>query len=349
MVQTARDVPAPERRPVSFGSPGLLATLAAVPLAAVGYALLERARARRSRMWARPALQPNMVQTPPSRRRHVPPALFLLALAFLLVGFARPQRTVTVANSNDPTVVVLVDVSGSMAARDVAATRVAAASSVAKELLRRLPARDRVAVMTFGNRVQVPVPPTHDVAQAVAHLPARIVPKAGTSLGDALSQAIAVVTASAGKTQPGSGYPGAVLVFTDGVQTAGGTAPPQAAETAFIEHVPIYTVAVGTTHGTVTQPVSIDGFDTTVQYSVPVDGKVLRAVARTTSGRAFALASPADAQRLPDDLRAVYRQLHAPAQPVRHEQALSAVCAALALALVAAAVGTSLLWFGRMA
>jgi Ca-activated chloride channel family protein len=334
---------------MSFGSPYLLLTLFAVPLAAGGYVLLERERARRSRAWARTALLPNIVQEPPIRRRHLPAALFLLALAFLLVGFARPQRTVTVSNRNDPTVAVLVDVSGSMAAHDLVSSRVAAASTVAKDLIQRLPGRTRVAVMTFGDKVQIPVPPTHDSAQAIAHLPTTISPKAGTSLGDALSAATAVVTASAGKTGLGSRYPGAVLVFTDGTQTAGGTLPTQAAETAFVQHVPISTVAVGTSRGTVTQAVSVDGFDTTVQYSVPVDAKILSSIAQTAGGTAYALDSQADEQQLAGHLTAVYQHLRPPAQPTRHEQELSAACAAVALLLVAGAVGTSLVWFGRIA
>ena len=203
--------------------------------------------------------------------------------------------------------------------------------------------------MTFGDKVQIPVTPTHDAAQAIAHLPTVISPKSGTSLGDALSAATAVVTASAGKTEVGSRYPGAVLVFTDGTQTAGGTLPAQAAETAFVEHVPIYTVAVGTNGGTVTQPVSVDGFDTTVQYSVPVNPKILGSVAQTAGGAAYTLSSRADEQRLAGQLTSVYQHLQPPAQPTRHEQALSAACAALALLLVAGGVGTSLIWFGRVA
>jgi hypothetical protein len=204
--------------------------------------------------------------------------------------------------------------------------------------------------MTFGDKVQLPVPPTHDTAQALAHLPAKNSPKAGTSLGDALSQAIAVVTSSSGRTQLGSGYPGAVVVFSDGTQTAGGTLPAQAGETAFVEHVPVYTVAVGTNHGTVTQPVSVDGFDTTVDYAVPVNAKVLGDVVRAAeTGKAYTLDAQANEQDLARQLDSVYSHLESPEQPTRHEQQLSVAFAALALLLVAGGVGTSLLWFGRVA
>lgn len=334
---------------MTFASPLLLLTLLVLPFAVAGYALLERRRARRAAAWARPVLLPNVVDRPPHRARHVPVALFLLALAALLVGFARPQRTVLDASSSGPTVVVLVDVSGSMAARDVGPSRIAAARAVAAGLVTGLPARDRVAVLSFGDRIGVLVPPTLDRADAIAHLPSKITPKAGTSLGDAISDAVAVVTASAGRTGTGESYPGAVVVLSDGTQTAGGTLPAQAGETAFVQHVPVEAVAIGTRGGTVTQRLSVDGFDTSAAFPVPVDAHALNAVAHASGGVGIALAARAGEESAVAKLHAATRDVRAPAQPVRRVQTLSAAAAALALALVLAGVAASTLWLGRVA
>src|SRR5689334_12579376 len=107
---------------MSFQHPALLIFLAFVPLAIAGYVWLERRRAARAASWSSPALVPNMVPHDPGRRRVIPLALFLVGLSLLLVGFARPQATL-----NEPregaTVVLAVDVSGSMAAADVKPTR----------------------------------------------------------------------------------------------------------------------------------------------------------------------------------------------------------------------------------
>jgi Ca-activated chloride channel homolog len=334
---------------MSFGSPYLLLSLLVIPPAVAGYALLERRRARHTTAWAGSVMLPNVVQAPSRRLRHVPAALFLLGLTALLVGFARPQRAVTNSNANAPTVVVVLDVSGSMASHDVGPSRIGAASEVAKRFITDVPAHDRVSVVTFGNRIRVLVPPTLDRAAAIAQLPSKITPEAGTSLGDALSSAIAVVTATSGKTQPGSGYPGAILVFSDGAQTAGGTLPDQAANTAFVEHVPIDTVAVGTPGGTVTQPVHVDGFDTSAEFAVPVDAGSLQAIAKATSGTAFALRASSEGPSLAGKLKAVTHGLRSPAQPERRSQGLSAFSAAVALALVAGGIAVSTLWFGRAA
>ena len=81
---------------MSFAAPALLVFLVVVPLAAGAYVWLERRRDARASEWATPALLPNIVERPPSWKRHVPTALLLLGLALLLVGFARPRATVSV-------------------------------------------------------------------------------------------------------------------------------------------------------------------------------------------------------------------------------------------------------------
>jgi Ca-activated chloride channel family protein len=334
---------------LTFGSPYLLLTLIGVPIAVAGYWAFERQRARRASSWSRPALLSNIVQEPSRWARHVPVALSLLGVTALLVGFARPQRTVVAAHGNAATVAVVLDVSGSMAAADVTPTRIRAARNVAAMFLRELPARYLAAVLTFGTKVRVVVPPTSDHADAISHLPTAITPKAGTSLGDAITSAIAVVSSTSGGAVSRTNYPGAVLIFSDGAQTAGGSTPFDAGDVAVVEGVPVDTVAVGTPTGTVTQPLSVDGFNTSEQYPVPVDPAALASVTQLAHGTSYALDSAAQAPALAKRLRTVYEQLGAPPRRVTRKQQLSAAFAAAALALVAAGIATSAFWFGRAA
>ena len=80
---------------MSFGAPQYLLALVAVPIAAIAYVVFEGRRAKRSTAWSRPPMQPNTVSRPSRRLGLIPPALFLLGLTFLLVGFARPQRAIS--------------------------------------------------------------------------------------------------------------------------------------------------------------------------------------------------------------------------------------------------------------
>src|SRR5262249_10502419 len=157
-----------------FASPYLLLVLVAVPLAALAYWLLERRRARRADGWTTRAMRPNAASRPHGRT-YVPAALFLIGLTFLLVGFARPQLSTSNSTRADaPIVVLTMDVSGSMAAKDVRPTRLLAARKAAIQFLDELPTKYRVALVTFGSRVSVPVPPTLDRKRVVAHLPTQV-------------------------------------------------------------------------------------------------------------------------------------------------------------------------------
>lgn len=244
---------------MTLAAPYFLLALLGVGVVALAYLLLERRRARKSGVWSTPALLPNMVHRPRRGLGGLPATLFLLALSFLIVGFARPQRILDNALAGSPTVVLAIDVSGSMAADDGAPTRILAARKVATTFLNELPRADRAALLTFGNTVSLVVAPTDDRQQVIAALPRSVAP-AGTAIGDAISEAAAVVVASVGQGQAGAHYrPGAILLISDGAQTAGGTTPQAAAITAQADGVPIDTIAVGTRSGIVTQTVVVDG------------------------------------------------------------------------------------------
>jgi Ca-activated chloride channel homolog len=286
------------------------------------------------------------VRRPSRRAGYAPAVLLLLGLTFLLVGFARPQRVVAGAQGGAPTIVLAFDTSGSMAADDVQPTRLRAARSVAIEFLKDLPAKYRVAVVTFGNNPHLAVAPTFDRRQVLTRLPTAVTPLAGTATGDAISFSVAVIVSATGQSQAGGLYrPGAVLVLSDGTQTAGGTTPKEAAVSALVDFVPVSTIAFGTPTGIVVQPTTVNGRPTSTQIPVPAEPTTLRTISQQTHGSFFTAASVAQS---PAQLAKVYANLRSHTTPGHRKHELSAAAGGVALVLILAGIGLSGLWFGRV-
>ena len=329
---------------MTFGSPSLLLLLMAVPFVALAYVLLDRGRADRARLWSRPQLFPNIVRDPRRRWRYVPAFAFMLGLALLVVGVARPERVLPASESGAPTVVLTFDLSSSMNAGDVRPNREAVARSIALKFLHGLPASDRVALVTFGNTPTVVVAPTLDRAQVVAALPRKALPLDGTAIGDGVNEAVSLAAGGAPEVG-GHSHPGAVLLFSDGGQNAGGTTPQQAIVSALVDDVPVDTVAVGTLHGTIHQISHAPGYPVDVDIPVPVVGHVLRSFAGQTNGHYFQASA---VERDPGSLGVVYSGLKPYAVPGSHLADLSAFAAALSVVFMAVGVGLSGLLFGRV-
>jgi Ca-activated chloride channel family protein len=267
---------------VSFGSPYLLLLLLAVPAAAGVLAWLERRRARRAAAWAAPALLPNLAVRPPAWRRWLPIGLLLLGATLLLVGFARPQAGVTVGR-NEATLVVVLDISGSMAARDVPPTRLAVARRDIRALLAKTPDSYRVAAVAFSDHQAVIAPPSRDhrvVLGAIARVHAG---PQGTALTDAVLRAVKL--ADALPKVDGKRPPATVVVFSDGAANAGRATAAQVVKAANADRVPIDAVVIGTPSGVVQQKLQ-GGF--TERIAVPVQPELLDGIARQTNGRAYA-------------------------------------------------------------
>src|SRR5690242_18614427 len=143
-----------------------------------------------------------MVPGSPGSRRIVPLVLFLIGLALLLAGFARPEAMLT-SPREGATVVLAIDVSGSMAAKDVKPTRLAAADAAVKQFLHDLPSKYRVSLVTFSNRPTVRVPPTYDRTLVQQALPTKVEIE-GTALGDSAATAVMVASKAVGKSKPGA-------------------------------------------------------------------------------------------------------------------------------------------------
>jgi Ca-activated chloride channel homolog len=320
---------------VSFGSPLFLLLLLAVPALVGGYVLLERRRERAASAWGTVALLPNLVSARPGRRRHIPLALFLVGLAFMLVGFARPEAMLSTEREG-ATVVLAIDVSRSMQATDVKPSRLVASRDALLAFLKELPKKYRVAVVTFSDRVTVSVPPTYDrdrVSRVLSFSPAG----EGTALGDAARRSVEVAARAVGKKK-GARPPAAVVFISDGAQTQGNVTPQQAAARAKQLHVPIYAVALGTANGVVERKLP-GGFVERTQ--VPPDPRTMRTLARGSGGQYYTIG---DAARL----KKVYKDLgsHLAHERKRHEVTPAAAGAGLAFML--AGVALSGLWFRRV-
>jgi Ca-activated chloride channel homolog len=321
---------------VSFTAPILLLCLLAVPAAVALYVWLDDRRDARASAWAPAPLLGNMVERPPAWRRHAPMILLLIGLTLLLVGFARPNATVTV-KKQDATVVLVLDVSGSMAANDSKPTRLAAARAAALRYVDGLPKGYRMSVITFSDHTTLASPPTNDLDRVRAVLARARTGPQGTALADAVSRAVAVARAVPAK--PGAKRPPAVVVaFSDGGQTAGRVTPQQAAQQAHAAGIPVTTVSVGTTDGIVEQPVK-GGFTERIQ--VPVKPEVLQLIARTSGGQFIAGAQSANA-------KSTYNELGSRVGHRRKEVEVTSVAAGGGLVFMLAGAMLSGFWFRRL-
>jgi Ca-activated chloride channel family protein len=286
---------------MTFAAPAALLLLVAVPVVAIVYRAVDLRRRRRSADFANPALQPNLVTARPGRRRYVPPLLVLAALALLVVGVARPHidRTFTV---DEATVVLAIDTSRSMEADDVPPNRLAAAKAAIEALLESAPESYRIAMVSFSNSAEAVLPPTRDREAARAAL-RELRPASGTAIGEAIVRSLQLAEVPDGaEAQPAPGTerpPAAVLLLSDGAQTAEGVTPIEAAQTARQLGIPVSTVALGTRDAVVEVPL---GNGVTERVTVPPDVATLRQVAAATGGT-FAEALD------PERLRTIYQDL----------------------------------------
>jgi Ca-activated chloride channel homolog len=327
---------------LSFKSPELLLFLLLLPAVGALYVWLERRRAAKAAEWSTPALLPNMVVGEPGRRRYVPAALFGVALLLLLVGFARHEAKFKQAKDG-ATVILMVDVSGSMAANDVRPSRLLAADAALTGFIKRLPSNYRAAVVTFSNHIAVKVPPTYDHNALIRGLPTKPLIE-GTAIGGSLSTAVTIAKKAVGPSRPGAPHPPAsILLVSDGISNADQkTKPEDAAKEAFRARIPISTISLGTPSGVVHQNVPVaTGKTVPVQQQVPVDPKTLEAVAKASGGKFYAAASA-------KQLDQVYQDLHSRLIYGKQFREITAGLIAVALGLILAGAVLSAVWFRRL-
>lgn len=330
---------------MSFLAPLLLIPLLLVPILIALYLWAQRRRQRYTVRFTNLDLLANVAPTRPGWRRHLPPILYLAAVSLLVLGLARPAMVVPVPRE-DATVLLVIDVSGSMQATDVAPTRLDAARVAAEAFVDQLPAGLRVGLVAFASEPVTLVSPTADRGPVHDALDA-LVPLDGTAMGDALMQVLDIAeriqaTPSGSPTEPAPTADEPPLVATillsDGANSVGVAEPLAAARRAATIGVPIYTIALGTEAGQVTVE---DEFGFPVTLEVPPDRETLGRIAEVTGATAF------DAPTA-EDLEAVYGDLQSRVGFVEEEQEVGAWFGGGALVLVVLAATLSVLWFGRL-
>jgi Ca-activated chloride channel family protein len=320
---------------MSFASPLALVLLLVLPVAVWRYVVGEQARNRRASQFASPRMMAAVAPVRPGWRRHLPLALYALALAVLIVAAAKPRATVAVPVEN-AVIMLVTDVSGSMLAKDVKPTRLVAARSAAQTFVKGVPKGVRVGVMAFNQAPRTLQAPTADRAEVRDALE-QLASSGGTATGDALDSALTTL-----QRQPGVGGkrpPSAIVLLSDGASTRGRDPRDVAARAAQLR-IPIYTVALGTSGGTiqVPRPHNQPGTET---RSVPPDPQTMIAVARASRGRAF---TAEDA----DQLNTVYDRLGSQLGTRKAKREITAAFVGGALALLALGGAFSLRWFGRL-
>ncbi len=271
---------------MTFGTPLLLLLLLAVPLVIILAFVADRRGARYPVAYTNLAVLASVVPARRTRwRRLVPLAFLLLALVFAAGAVAHPRLRLSEPDQN-ATIVLLVDVSGSMRANDVEPTRLDAAIDAMRTFLDRLPKQFRVGLVAFSSEPEPLVAPTANrdqVRQAVALLE----PEAGTAVGDGIGTAVRMVNASLHQSgyvhKKGTNAPAAIVLLSDGAQNRGILQPLQAAHLAKASGIRIYPVSLGTPNGKVTF-----GFGAfTNSVPVPPDPQTMSEIATATGGKSF--------------------------------------------------------------
>jgi Ca-activated chloride channel family protein len=307
---------------MTFQSPWLLLGLLLLPLLAWAYASAEKRRRRAATAFAAPAVSASVVPKRPGWRRHAPLAFAWLAVAALIGALARPQVSVAVP-AEQATIVLTMDHSGSMAATDVAPSRLTAALDAGEAFLGKVPKKVRVGGVVFDNVAEAVQSPTTDRTELKTALKDAMKPSGGTATGDALAVSLEMAR-SAGKK-----VPSAIVLLSDGKATHGRDPLPVADEAKKLG-VPIYTVALGTASGTLPNG-----------DAVPPDTTTLEEIASRSGGQAFTASESSQ-------LSSVYKKLGSEVAMKKEPKEVTAGFAGTAAIFLLLGGGMSLRWFRRL-
>lgn len=347
---------------MTLESPLMLLTLLVVPLATGLYLLALRRRMRYAVRYTNVDILASVAGGGRPWRRVLPAAVILVAIATLCVAAARPRVHTLVPNER-ATVVLVLDVSGSMEANDVKPSRLAAAQDAIHAFLARVPKRLKVGLVLFAGVPQEAAPPTTDhalVAQAVEDATVFEGAYGGTAIGDALAYAVHIGLASVGLTgkralaayEPYAARGGpasslvSILFLSDGHQNRGALQPLQGAELAKKAGIPVYTVALGTPGGKITNfdfsgGVGAFGGGPGLRQALAPDPKTLHAIATVTGGEFYRARTAGAAQ-------AAYAKLGSRIGRVRAVQEVTADFAIGAAVLLVLAGALGALWGPRL-
>ncbi|MEY2619561.1 MAG: hypothetical protein RL522_2563 [Pseudomonadota bacterium] len=343
--------------------PQQLWLLLLLPLLVLLYFLLQRRRKKLAVRYASLSIVKEALGRGPGLRRHIPPVLFLLALAAMLLASARPVATITLP-STQQTIILAMDVSGSMRATDVQPNRLVAAQNAAKSFLNDLPRDVKVGIVAFAGSAQVAQLATVNREDLITAID-RFQMQRGTATGNAIVMSLATLFPDDGQIDlqllqnnrdrmrgtaidaekkekdkkpftpvpPGSYTSAAIIMLTDGQRTTG-VDPLEAAKMAADRGVRVYTVGIGTVDG---ETIGFEGWSMRVR----LDEETLKQIATKTSAEYFYAGTA-------QDLKKVYETLSTRLTVEKKETEVAGLLSLLAAALAALSAGLSVLWFNRI-
>ncbi len=347
--------------PIGFTWPALLWLLWLLPLLVLLYVWLLGRKKKLALRYTSLSIVREAMGRGQSVRRHIPPLLFLLAIAAMLIAAARPFATIALPSQNQ-TIILAMDVSGSMRATDVKPNRLVAAQNAARAFLTELPRQVKVGIVAFAGTAQVVQAPTLNREDLVAAID-RFQLQRATAIGSAIvislaevfpdqgidldsigapsqRRGVAIDAAPKSEQKPftpvaaGSYDSAAIILLTDGQRTTG-VDTLDAAKLAADRGVRIYTVGIGTVDGEV---IGFEGWSMRVR----LDEETLKTVAQRTQGEYYYAGTA-------ENLRTVYETLSSRLTVEKKETEVSALFALVAAALALLSAGLSLLWFNRIA
>jgi Ca-activated chloride channel family protein len=347
---------------MTFLWPELLWLLLAVPALIGVYLVVLRRKKKQVLRYASLGLVTDAMGAAQRFRRHIPPLLFLLALITLIVAIARPNAAVTLPSQYE-TIILAMDVSGSMRATDVQPNRIGAAQAAARAFVGDQPASARIGVVSFAATASVVQPPTRSREDILAAID-RFQLQRGTAVGSGIlvslktifpdvefdlrasnprndSRGVPLDKAGAGASgkappkavPPGSYASAAIILLTDG-QTTTGPNPIEAARMAADRGVRVFAVGIGTADGEI---LGSEGWSMRVR----LDEESLKTIANVTHGEYFYASSAMD-------LKKIYQSLNTRLTLETRPMEITALLAAAAAILSLLSAFLSVLWFNRI-
>jgi Ca-activated chloride channel family protein len=309
----------------------------AAPIALLAaYVLAQRSRRKAAVRFSSVDLLASVAPRRPGWQRHLSAAAFSVAMLTFVLAFAQPAHIVRTAKQR-ATVLLTLDISGSMVATDVSPNRLAAAQQAARTFVEALPPGIQVGLVSFSTGAGVVVAPTTDRAALIAGINA-LHPGGGTATAAAINLSVQAIR-SVPVAKDNAKAPGTIVLMSDGAPTIGenGTDPTQSAiseaTAAKGVGVKVNTIAFGTSNGTVT----IDG----ETIPVPADPATMAQIASASGGRTFSAQSA-------DQLKSVYNEIGRAVGYDVHYRDITAWFIGIALVLMATAAAGALVWNQRL-
>jgi Ca-activated chloride channel family protein len=344
---------------MTFLWPEMLLLLLIVPAVVAVYFIILRRKKEAVLRYASLSMVKEAMSRGQTFRRHIPPLLFLVALIIMIIAIARPAAVITLPSQHQ-TIILAMDVSGSMRAVDVQPNRLTAAQTAAKAFVSEQPSNVRIGVVSFGGTASVVQMPTHNREDIIAAID-RFHLQRGTAIGSGIIVSLATIFPEAGidvsaliygrnvpgrldqagKTEkpplkpvpPGSYASAAIILLSDGQRTTGPDSI-EAARMAADYGVRVFTVGMGTTKG---ETIGFEGWSMRVR----LDEETLKSIAKITRGEYFYAGTAAD-------LKKVYEVLNARLVLEKKSMEISALFAAAAAVAALSSALLSLLWFNRI-